>query len=248
MSLDDNLQLFQQSLGYDLTLVQPGRESDLPPLWKGYLGGSTARDRLDILHVELGDMADYLPETAQRLILIANDAFLVEHPQFGICRVIAVTQDSNTWFRYSRCPLSYAAATGNRVVDLIAHRAPAALKYLYFNMMDGLTDPYGFAGFKNSLALTTVEDEIDTYAELPFYDRVEALGDGGNVVELFASGGAGYLLIDLNQDRRDDSDPHGFQMSNYASHAWSPDRPVPLFGTLDAWMAVGMGQTGPSQG
>lgn len=247
MSIDLHLKQLQQKLDPELALLPPEAVGALPPLWQGYLS-NTDLERLQFLRVEMRNMADYFPETAQRLAQIARDAFLAHSPRLGVCRFIAVTLDGETYFQYSRCPLDYALATGDLLIDLIRERAPEALSYTYLQMMDGLTDLYDFAGFKNTLALTSVETEIDTYAELPFFDQLEAHGDLNNIVELLSSGGGGYLLIDLSQNMHGDSDPVGFRMSKDASDQWSPDTPVPLFAMLDAWMAVGLGQTRPTRG
>lgn len=245
MSIELNLKRLQQTLDPELSFFSSADIASLPPMWQGYLS-STDLERLQFLRVEMRDMADYFPETARRLAHIACDVFLAQSPRLGVCRFVTIALEGETYFRYSRCPLAYAPATNDPLVELIRQRAPDALAYTYFQMMDGLTDPFDFVGFKNSLALTTVEAEIDTYADLPFFDRVKALGDLNNVVELLASGGGGYLLIDLNRDMRGDSDPVGFRISKNASDQWSPDTPVPLFAMLDAWMAVGLGQTGPT--
>lgn len=245
MSIELNLKRLQQTFDRELSFLNPETAESPPPMWQGYLS-TTDLERLQFLRTEMRDMADYFPQTARRLAHIASDVFLAQSPRLGVCRFITITLEGETYFRYSRCPLAYAPATNDPLVELIRQRAPDALAYTYFQMMDGLTDPFDFVGFKNSLALTTVETEIDTYAELPFFGRVEALGDPNNVVELLASGGGGYLLIDLNRDTRGDGDPVGFRMSKNASDQWSPDTPVPLFAMLDAWMAVGLGQAGPT--
>lgn len=245
--MHDEAYLKQLRENLDPALAAPGPDAvaAMPSFWQGYLHPSEA-ERRNCLLAEMRELADYLPQTANRMAEIAMDAFLLESPRLGICRFVAVAIEGAIHFQYSRSPLGHAVkALHAPVVDLLRARAPEALTYLYFQMMDGLTDIHDLAGFKNSLALTTVEDEIDTYHELPFHDRLEALGDPARIVELLASGGGGYLLIDLNRDQRGDPDPLGFRMSAEPTDQWSPDRPVPLFAMLDAWMAVGLGQSGP---
>lgn len=246
MSIEVNLKRIQQKLDPELSFLDAKDTASLPPLWRGYISASDL-ERLQFLRVEMRDAADYLPEAARRLARIANDVFLAKSPRLGICRFIGVVQEGETYFLYSRCPLNYTSCADNPIIELMKQRAPASLWYLYSEMMDGLTDLYDFVGFKNSLALTTVDREIDTYYEMPFFDQLEKLGNLQSVVELLSSGGGGYLLVDLNKDMHSERDPVGFRMSKDASDQWSPDTPVPLFGMLDAWMAVGLGQTGPTQ-
>lgn len=239
------LDLARQRLDPELALVLEGTETSLPPFWKGYCSTGKA-ERLQCLAAEMHEMADYFPETAQRLMAVASDVFLARSPGLGLCRLIAVELNGETYFRYSRCPLGYVPSVDSAIVDLIRTRAPEAITYLYFEMMDGLTDLHDLVGFKNRLALTTVEAEIDTYGEMPDFERLEAMGDIGNIVEILGSGGGGYLLLDLNRDMRTDTDPGALRISG--NGGWSPEEPVPLFGMLDAWMAVGLGQTEPTRG
>lgn len=245
MNTELHLKKLHEKLDPELSFLPSDAAPSLPPLWQGYLSAD-ALDRLQFLHVEMRNMVDYFPETARWMMQVARDVFLAHCPRLGVCRFIAVECEGKIYFRYSRCPLDYAPTPHDPLVNLIHERAPDALAYIYSQMMDGLTDPYDFVGFKNTLALTTVAMEIDTYAEMPFFEQVEALTDPNNIVELLASGGGGYLLIDLNCNMRGNIDPVGFRMSKDDGDQWSPDTPVPLFAILDAWMAVGLGHPGRS--
>ncbi|PZO67307.1 MAG: hypothetical protein DI498_02895 [Paracoccus denitrificans] len=242
MALEKNLDLIRSGLGRDAEVLGAQDATPIPELWRNYLDSSDA-SRMRALTDEMRDMADYFPQAAQRVLDVASDVVVVKTGELGVCRVIVVDLNGKQFLRFSRAPLRYQPEDwNNEVTDLLLTRAPDAIKYLYSEMMNGFTDPYNFVGFKNTAVIRTVEQEIDGFAELESYEKIEALGDQNKVVELLSSGGGGSLLLDLNKDWRSNTDPTGVRVADDDSDADT----VPLFATLDAWIAIGLGQEQPS--
>jgi hypothetical protein len=210
-----------------------GTLTDVPEHWHDYAEKGIA-ERLFGLRQEMAVLRRYLPEAADAVQQKAVDVCLLETSTLGVVRVIVVMIRGALYCSYSGRP---GASPVTPAAAALMERAPRVLAWIYTDLMDGLTDLNGFGGFKPLSLITSVEDEIDTYAEASWYEDFIASRNPANVVEIFASGGGAYLLVDLDDQQGDD--PVG-----YLVDVGNPDPPkaVALYSYLDAWTAIGQSE------
>ena len=58
-------------------------------------------------------------------------------------------------------------------------------------------------------------------------------------MELFSSGGGGYILLDLSQDQTAEANPAGLYVDLNTS---DPPQAVHLFAYLDTWSSIALGE------
>lgn len=215
--------------------VYGGPATALPVHWQDYLGDHEVERRF-ALRQELAALEPYLPRTMAGLEAVALDAFMAETDSHGIIRVITRQIAGALYGTFSELPVSMAPLEAE-IWTTFAERAPQALTWMYRSRMNGLTDFYGFAGFKTSRHLTTMAEEVDTYGEAPWYAEFAASHDTNSIVEVLATGGGAYLLLDLSRDQSKSADPDGLLV--YMNEGTSPET-VSFFGYLDTFMEIGL--------
>lgn len=235
MAIQDDILAYLHRNFDPAATVYSGSAEVLPPHWQDYVSDDEAVRRF-ALRAELNSIAPYLPRLAAGLESVSIDAFLVESPYHGICRIIVRQMNGELYPAYSRLPVKFQEEPA-KIWNQMDARGPQALSWIYRVKMDGLTDIGGFAGFKSTKLLTTMAAEIDTYGEQPWYGSFAESTDTGSVVELLASGGGGYLLVDLNVDASSERNPNALFV--YLDEGTEPEA-VLLFQYLDNWMEIGL--------
>ncbi|QBF33646.1 hypothetical protein [Thalassococcus sp. S3] len=236
MTLQDDLLSMVQTRLDPKAQAYAGGEAGLPERWAGYASASSA-ERLFAARAEMDVLERYLPEAAENLAKVIVDVALIESPTYGTCRVFARQIGGKIYPAWSRLPKKHADTRHVAVWTLFAERAPQVLKWLHTDLMDGLTDLYQFGGFKSSAFLTTMEREIDTYAEQAWFDDFANQNNISEIVEVLASGGGGYLLLDLSEDRTADLNPMAWFVD--VKSPGEPER-VPLYAYLDTWLTISL--------
>ena len=231
---EEMLAYLRQSFDPETTLFGGSVEA-LPKHWRDYASTDEALRRF-ALRAELNSVAPYLPLVMQGLEQISIDAFLVDSPSVGICRIIVRQIKGKLYPAYSRLPMNFQSSPAP-IWARMEKRAPRALTWLYRDKMDGLTDIGGLVGFKPTNLLTTMAAEVDSYGEQPWYDAYAGSIETNNIVELLASGSGGYLFIDLNTDMSQDRNPTGLFL--FIDDGGPPET-VLLFQYLDNWMEIGL--------
>lgn len=232
-SRNDMLAYIRERLDQSAQLFA-GSDSALPAQWRDYVVDDQAVRRF-ALRQELAAMEPYLPSTMRGLEKVSLDAFVVETESFGLLRIISRQIGGKVYGTYSALPLGQQDA--NEGWKRFRTHAPQALTWIYHSRMNGLTDTFGFAGFKTSALLTTMADEADTYAEADWYADFAAQHDTASIIEVLATGGGGYLLIDLSRDQSTLDDPDGLVI--YMNEGTPPET-VSFFQYLDMFMEIGL--------
>lgn len=238
-NLEPFIEKIQQSLDPTASLLNVDQR-DVPHHWAYYLSTSSA-ERQVASRNEIAMFSDYFPRTATGLRHVITDAFLAHTQNYGVCRFFVRQLEGKHHLAYSRAPKTFAQTPHDPSWETVKKQAPTALTYIYEKVMDGLTDLYGYAGPKPSLLLSTVEDEIDTYAELGWYDAFAKTHNPSNVIEIFASGGGAYLLLDLNQNLTNVFEPQAY-LASTKNPKMNPSTSVDFFPYIDQWMAIGLAQ------
>ena len=210
-----------------------GPPSDLPAHWRDYLS-QDADMRLACLQGEMAVLGEYLPQAATAVRAGAEDAFLLTSPSTGLLRCVMRRQGDALYPTISAPPLGQTLPD-NPAARLLLRKGPEVLRWIQTTLMDGLTDMWGFGGPLRSARLTSMAAEIDTYAEADWFDAFSIDRDPSRVIEIFASGGGGYLLVDLDDPGLPGTDPQALlgMMKEDA-----PPEPVPLYPWLDEWTAI----------
>lgn len=159
-----------------------GAASSLPIQWRAYISDDPVERRFS-LREEINVIEPYLPSTMAGLEKIALDALVVETNAHGILRIITTQMGDENYDIYSALPIG-AASERRQIWDLLSVNGPQALTWIYQSRMNGLTDLYGFAGFKASNLLTTMAEEVNTYGEGEWYEEFSKEHDVG--LERFA--------------------------------------------------------------
>lgn len=212
-----------------------GPSADLPAHWRDYLSNDQTA-RLGCLRGEMAMLGDYLPKASSAILTGAEDAFLLTSPSTGLLRCVMRRN------RHARYPTISAPPLGRTMPDnpaarLLLNEGPDVLRWIQTALMDGLTDMWDFGGPLRSARLSTMAAEIDTYAEADWFDAFSIDHDPSRVVEIFASGGAGYLLVDLNDPGLSGTDPQALLVLMKEDTA---PEPVPLYAWLDEWTAIAL--------
>lgn len=211
-----------------------GPTSLLPSQWHDYLNDDPSVRRF-ALRKELGAFEPYLPSTMRGLELVFIDAMMVETESFGPLRIISRQIGENIYGTYSALP---GNSFRNSALSRLFHsHGPQVLTWAYQERMNGLTDTFGFAGFKTTQSLTTMADEIDTYAEADWYEDFSEKYDVSSIIEILATGGGAYLLIDLSLNQSNAEDPEGLVV--YMNEGTPPEK-VSFFQYLDMFMEIGL--------
>ena len=211
-----------------------GHPQELPAHWRGYLDDDPAA-RLDCLRAECAMLADYLPEVCTALLSTAEDAFMLNSPESGPLRCIMRRIRGVLYPTLSARPLGQAPAP-NPHAQLLLTAGPDALSWIYTELMDGLTDMYDFGGLLRAARLTSMAAEIDSYGETDWFDAFSLDHDTDRVIEIFRSGGSGYLLVDLDRPGLS-SNPDALLVIVDED---APPETVSLFAWLDAWTAIAL--------
>ena len=153
------------------TALYTGPTVSLPANWQRYTLDDPVARKL-ALHDELRALEPYLPATMTGLEKVSVDAFMVETKTRQALRIIVRQIGEKLHCAYSAPPIVGSAPDDNqsRLWDRFQANAPAALTWIYRTRMDGLTDIYGYAGFKMTSALATMADEVNVYDEADWYD------------------------------------------------------------------------------
>lgn len=159
-----------------------GAASSLPIQWRAYISDDPVERRFS-LREEINVIEPYLPSTMAGLEKIALDALVVETNAHGILRITTTQMGDENYDIYSALPIG-AASERRQIWDLLSVNGPQALTWIYQSRMNGLTDLYGFAGFKASNLLTTMAEEVNTYGEGEWYEEFSKEHDVG--LERFA--------------------------------------------------------------
>ena len=220
------------------TALYAGPAISLPAHWQPYAGDDAAA-RKSALHDELRALEPYLPSTMAGLKKVSVDAFMVETKTHHALRIIVRQIGEKLHCAYSAPPLigSAPGANRSRLWDRFQANAPAALTWIYRTRMDGLTDIYGFAGFKTKSALVTMAEEVSVYGEAEWYEDFEDSHDVGSFVEVLSTCGGAYLLLDVSRDQSQSSDPDGLVI--YMNEGTPPET-VSFFSYLDMFMEIGL--------
>ncbi|MDO5640712.1 MAG: hypothetical protein Q4G28_12685 [Neisseria sp.] len=230
---DDMFAYLSHWLGTPIRLFT-GEASTLPPLWRDYASDDMMVRRA-ALQRELADVEAYFPETMRRLAQIALDALVVETGRSEVLRVIVYELGGQQYYAYSASPLKQQTAAD--IWKLFQAHAPQVMSWLYRERMNGLTDVYGFAGFKSLAEMTSMAEEINTYGEADWYEEFAARHDTRLMVEILSTGGGAYLLLDLSCGQSQAEDPDGWMV--YMKENRPPEK-VGFFPYLDALMAIGL--------
>lgn len=215
------------------TMAYAGPAPDLPVHWRDYLS-SDPRARLACLNAEMAMLADYLPRAAASVHEKAEDAFLLTSPSTGLLRCVMRRQGDTLYPSISAPPLGQTQPD-NPAARLLLAQGPKVLRWIHTALMDGLTDMWDFAGPLRSALLTTMAAEIDTYGEADWFDAFSIDHDTSRMIEIFSSGGGGYLLVDLDDPSLTGADPRAFLVLMKEDAA--PES-VPLYAWLDEWTAI----------
>lgn len=235
MSLDAYLDLAQREFDKSASLFT-GTEG-VPPHWLDFTEDTEAQ-RLSGLRLEMQKLAPYFPKTATGLARHCVDAFLVTTERRGICRVLVRQIGGEVYLAYSRLPRRFAQGPARPTYDTLKERAPKALSWTYENLMDGLVDSYGLTGFVPSDMLYSMA-EVEDYMDYDWYSDFSEGRDLTKVLEIFSSGGGGYLLLDLNGDLGAVDSPEALRISSKEAD-WTPSNPVAFWPFIDAWMTIGL--------
>ena len=231
------LQSFQDAHDPTAELLRKGTGS-LPRRWVDYVSDD-GQTRIRAAEAELEFLGRYLPKLAEVLNKITVDATLLRSSVHGIVRAYIVQLDSELFVDWSRAPRAKFDTPGSEAWTLIEENGPEVLRWIYQNLMDGLTDLYGFGGFKTASELRTLEEEQEVYAEKPWFADFASQNDTSKIVELFSSGGGGYILLDLSQDQTAEANPAGLYVDLNTS---DPPQTVHLFAYLDTWSSIALGE------
>lgn len=237
-SRDDMLAYLRDRLDPTVRLYAGAAEA-LPKHWQDYASDDKALRRF-ALRQELAAYEPYLPSTMAGLEQVALDAFMVQTDRLGVLRIIARQIRGKVYGTYSALPTGDDSA-GSAAMKLLFAHGPKALAWTYRTRMNGLTDSFGFAGFKTSALLTTMADEADTYAEADWYAAFAKQHDTRSIVEFLATGGGAYLLLDLSRDQSAAEDPEGLVV--YMNEGTPPET-VSFFQYLDMFMELGLTDSG----
>lgn len=235
MSLDAYLDLAQREFDPSATLYAGA--GAIPSHWMDYAQDTQAQ-RLAGLRLEMQKLAPYFPKTATGLTRNCVDAFLVQTERRGICRILVRQIGGEVYLAYSRLPRKDAQAPARPTYQTLKDNAPKALSWTYENLMDGLVDSYGLTGFVPSDMLYSMA-EVEEYMDYDWYPDFSKERDLEKVLEIFSSGGGGYLLLDLNRDLGAVEAPEALRISAKEAD-WTPSNPVPFWPFMDAWMAIGL--------
>jgi len=105
--------------------------------------------------------------------------------------------------------------------------------------MDGLTDMYGFTGFKPLSNISIIKEEENTWGEMDWYSEFSNKYNITKIYELLSTGGGGYLLLDLSSNWRDKKEFKCFYVNIKETAA---PKLVDLFPYLDFLMSIGLAE------
>lgn len=225
---------------FDPGMTAVAQGTPVPHIWQGYMSESKT-ERLFEVRQELAKIADYFPHTADALSKIIIDAFLINSPTYGLCRIFVRQLNDSVYYCFSRAPTKEHEAPRMPSWDHYVAAAPDALVWVHQNVMDGLTDIYAFGGFLGSGHIQSMAELRGVYAELPWHEPFVQDHDPSKVLQVFSSGGGGYLLIDLNEDLSTRFEPQAMLVDVKVDRDESL-RYVDLFSYLDTWMAIALAE------
>lgn len=240
MSISDEM-LETLKRKFDPGISRVAADTAIPEVWQGYTSESEA-ERLFEVRQELALIRDYFPTLVDSLSPIIIDAFLVQSSTYGLCRIFVRQLRGSTYFTFSRAPTGFGDVQRMPIWPLYRERAPEALRWVHENVMDGLTDIYGFGGFVSSGMMRPMERPNGNYGELPWYSEFAEDVDASQIVEILRSGGGGYLLIDLNTDLSKTFEPQAMFV-DFNADPQDTLAYVPLFPYLDEWMSIALAES-----
>ncbi len=225
---------FRESLDPNARLAVPSDPA--PKHWHGYLESDASQAQAEFRR-ELASIAPYLPETAAVLETSIIDGCLVFSSTYGLCRLISLQLDETALVAWSRAPTLWAEAKRVRAWAPLDAAAPEQYSWIMRNVMDGLTDLYGFGGPLNSGMVTTVESQIHTFGEAEWFDEIASRHDPADLVLTFSSGGGAYLAYDVSGRLGSGAEARALLLD-----VKTKERPaeVPFLSYLDAWTAIGL--------
>lgn len=223
---------------FDPQLTKLDGSVPVPDHWQPYLSDS-ATERQFQVRQELQKIEPYFPQLAEGLRNVVLDAFLVRSSIYGLCRVMVRQISGEVYYAYSRAPTAFVDQPRLPGWPIYADRAPDALKWIHVNVMDGLTDIYGFGGLHSSGQMKQMDRPNSDYAELPWFAEFAEDIDATQIIEIFNSGGGAFMLIDLTKDLSEAFEPSAM-IVDFKSSASESFREVELFPYLDAWMSIGL--------
>ncbi len=237
MSIDAHLAALHET--FDPAATLPDRDAVVPDHWLDYLCDAPAKRRACLKH-ELNLLEPYLPELSEGLMQVTTDAFLIQTPERGLCRILVRQIDGGTYYAYSRSPTNVSTPTESPAYRLFKAHGPRCLPWMYENLMDGLTDIYDFVGFLASDRLELMSEDYPNF-DFPWYNDFAAKHDTDKIVHFFSSGGGAHMLLNLNENMHDVYEPQALRVSS-KEEDWVPENTVDLWPTLDAWMFIGLAE------
>ncbi|MBO6767352.1 MAG: hypothetical protein JJ901_03485 [Erythrobacter sp.] len=226
---------FQQSLDPAARLAVLA--DPVPEHWQAYLS-SDASHAQAAFRRELASIAPYLPEPAAALEPYIKNGCLVVSSTYRLCRLVLLDAGETLHVVWSRAPSLWSDARRAAAWTKLDRTAPEQYLWIMRNVMDGLTDLYGFGGPLNSGFVATVERKIDTFAEAVWFDTLAAEHDPRDLVLTLSSGGGAYLAYDVSGKLGT-----GVEAKALLLDVKSHERPqaVPFLSYLDAWTQIGLG-------
>ena len=236
INFEAHLSKLSHSLNEEVVIVTDS--NGIPSHWLDYLN-TNSRIRQSGITNELSKIEQYFPELIKTLKPKTIDAFLFKTEKNGICRAFVHLIDGKEYLAISRLPWKYKTVEPTASYTTFQNNIHIALYWIYYNIMDGLTDIYGCAGFKPSYNVFTITKEENMWAEMDWYSEFSSKHNINKIYELLNTGGGGYLLLDLNSNWRDKNEFKCFYV-NVKDIA--PPELVHLFPYLDYLMSIGLAE------
>jgi hypothetical protein len=123
-------------------------------------------------------------------------------------------------------------------MSLFFRHAPESLSSIYANHFDGLFDASLAGGPLPLREMRPLSQTIDNFMDFPWHASFKQNNNTQDIVLIFASGGGGYLYLDLNKNQIGSKNPECILITNDRDDRVEH---VALWEYLDAWTAIAMG-------
>ncbi len=220
-------------------VVIASNSNEIPPHWQNYLSNNITLRKSGILN-ELSKLEQYFPKSMNALKLKTIDAFLFKSEKYGICRAFVQLIDGKEYSSISSLPWKYKSVESNKSSEIFKNNIHISLYWVYNNIMDGLTDKYGFCGFKPLSDISAISGYQYNWSEMDWYSEFANKNNVKHIYEFLNSGGGGYLLLDLNYNWRNLKEFKCFYVN--AKDIETQPEQVDVFPYLDEWMAIGLAE------